>query len=256
MRARTWLLAASLSMAVPAPALAQAPDVRVGRGRAVPPGPRGMTSRDWKRALELLRQSQTVDPGRGKLLNIAICEEELGRVASALAHLRGGGPAVRRGSARRHGQGAHRQDHAPCAAHPDPARARSPRPGRRSRSTARRWRPSGWGGRCRSIRESTRSRRSRRGHAIRTYDLLVGEGARSVFTVAPDRLDAPLPRRAAGDGLPWRPSRGPTPPCRRRPRPRRAGACPSGPGSPEASAWWRWAWRAASAWPGSRRTAR
>ena len=45
-----------------------------------------MSQGDYHRALELLRTSQATEPGRGKLLNIALCEEQLGLFKSALQH--------------------------------------------------------------------------------------------------------------------------------------------------------------------------
>jgi hypothetical protein len=45
-----------------------------------------MNRKDYKRALDLLRTSQGLEPGRGKLLNIALCEEQLGQLASAWKH--------------------------------------------------------------------------------------------------------------------------------------------------------------------------
>jgi hypothetical protein len=86
MRPRTLLLALALSMTAPVTALAQS---------ANPPGLAEekfreardlMKKHEYKRALELLLASNSLDPGRGKLLNIAICEEKLGSLVSAMRH--------------------------------------------------------------------------------------------------------------------------------------------------------------------------
>jgi hypothetical protein len=42
---------------------------------------------DFQRALDLFRASEALEPGRGKLINMAICEEKLGLPGSALRHL-------------------------------------------------------------------------------------------------------------------------------------------------------------------------
>jgi hypothetical protein len=84
MRLRPWLVAALLSFATPGLVFAQAPDVRATADDLFKQGREAMSRKDFKHALRLLRESHAADPGRGKLLNIALCEEELGLVASAL----------------------------------------------------------------------------------------------------------------------------------------------------------------------------
>jgi tetratricopeptide (TPR) repeat protein len=84
-----WLLALALSLAS-VPALAAAPpttaqaeaEAQFRKGRAA------MDKGDYAAALELLKWSHAAEPGRGKLLNIAICEAKLGMVATALSHFR------------------------------------------------------------------------------------------------------------------------------------------------------------------------
>lgn len=86
MRPRTLLLAVTLSMATPATALAQPADTHALAEDQFRQGRELMKKQDYKRALELLLQSQGLEAGRGKLLNIGICEEELGLLVSAMRH--------------------------------------------------------------------------------------------------------------------------------------------------------------------------
>jgi hypothetical protein len=91
MRARCWTLAIAVSIAAPATVHAQpeAPaqaDVHARADEQFRQGRAAMESQDHAKALELLRASHAAEPGRGKLLNIAICEEALGQLASALTH--------------------------------------------------------------------------------------------------------------------------------------------------------------------------
>lgn len=75
------LLALALTLGIPCLAHAQpAPDEEFRLGREA------MNRRDYKQALALLRDSQAKEPGKGKLLNIALCEEQLGLFGSALRH--------------------------------------------------------------------------------------------------------------------------------------------------------------------------
>lgn len=55
---------------------------------------------DYRRALDLLEASQAIEPGRGKLVNIAICEVELKLLAHALRHLEEVLPQLKAGDER------------------------------------------------------------------------------------------------------------------------------------------------------------
>ncbi|MFT3771205.1 MAG: hypothetical protein QM820_37800 [Minicystis sp.] len=80
------MLAALLTLAIPAPALAQQGGAATGADEQFKQGREAMNQKDYKRALELLRASHAREPGKGKLLNIALCEEQLGMTGSALRH--------------------------------------------------------------------------------------------------------------------------------------------------------------------------
>src|SRR4051812_40776592 len=86
MRPRTWLLAAVLSIAAPAVARAQPAEVHAAAEEQFRQGREAIKKGDYRLALKLLRASHTAEAGRGKLFNIAFCEEQLGLVASALKH--------------------------------------------------------------------------------------------------------------------------------------------------------------------------
>src|SRR3954463_6286904 len=86
MRARTWILAAVLALSSRRAAFAQAADPHALAGEQFKQGIEARDGRDYRRALDLFRQSHRVEPGRGTLLNIALCEKELGLFASALKH--------------------------------------------------------------------------------------------------------------------------------------------------------------------------
>jgi hypothetical protein len=51
-------------------------------------GRKAMVAKDWARAAALLAESQRVSPAPGTLLNLALAETELGRLASASEHAR------------------------------------------------------------------------------------------------------------------------------------------------------------------------
>ena len=82
--ARTLVLA--LALAAPAPALAQ-PAQHAQAEEQFQQGREAQKKGDYRRALDLLKASQALEPGRGKLLNMAICEVELKLFAGALRHL-------------------------------------------------------------------------------------------------------------------------------------------------------------------------
>jgi hypothetical protein len=80
------LLALTLLVATPSPALAQPKDAHARAEDQFRRGRELQTKKDYKRALDLFRESQALEPGRGKLLNMALCEQELGLFGSALKH--------------------------------------------------------------------------------------------------------------------------------------------------------------------------
>lgn len=100
MRARSWtfLIAATLGM----PAAASAQPAPQPTPAAAPQAPaldphtqaedqfrqarKAMDAHQYAPALDLLRASHAAEPGNGKLLNIAICEEALGRLIAAASH--------------------------------------------------------------------------------------------------------------------------------------------------------------------------
>jgi hypothetical protein len=79
-------LLVALVVSISAPALAQAADAHAVAEEQFKQGRDAMSRGDYKQALELFRTSQASEPGRGKLLNIALCEEQLGLFGSALKH--------------------------------------------------------------------------------------------------------------------------------------------------------------------------
>src|SRR4051812_8453221 len=86
MRPRTLAFVLGLSTATPASALSQPADARATAEDQFRRGRELMNKGDCKRALELFRASQSAEPGRGKLANIALCEEKLGLLVPALRH--------------------------------------------------------------------------------------------------------------------------------------------------------------------------
>lgn len=103
-----WLLA--LTLVFETPGLAFAQPASSPQGNPTPAataddlwrrGREAMNRRDFKAALELLRASHKLEPGHGKVVNIAVCEEELGRIGAALGlfeevlpHLQASDPRV------------------------------------------------------------------------------------------------------------------------------------------------------------------
>lgn len=100
MRARSWtfLLAATLGMPAAASAQPAAPQAPTAAPQAPALEPhtqaedqfrqarKAMDAHQYAPALDLLRASHAAEPGNGKLLNIAICEEALGRLIAAASH--------------------------------------------------------------------------------------------------------------------------------------------------------------------------
>lgn len=86
MRRRSLQLAIALSLAIPRVVLAQPAGAPPAVDEQFRQGREAMNQKDYQRALELLRASHAHEPGKGKLLNIALCEEQLGMLGSALRH--------------------------------------------------------------------------------------------------------------------------------------------------------------------------
>jgi len=86
MRYRTGLLAIVLSLSAPSAALAQPADVPAQAEEAFRLGREALARGDHKLALGHFQTSYGLEPGRGALLNIAVCEEQLGLFASAFKH--------------------------------------------------------------------------------------------------------------------------------------------------------------------------
>ncbi|APR78296.1 Hypothetical protein A7982_03643 [Minicystis rosea] len=90
MRQLLWLPAIFLWTLVPAGARAQtiSPEVHAHAEDTFRRGRDAFNQGEYKSALRLFRTSQELEAGRGKLINIAFCEEKLGLVASSDKHLR------------------------------------------------------------------------------------------------------------------------------------------------------------------------
>src|SRR5579864_5264379 len=84
MRLRTLLVASSLLASTPV--LAQPVDPHATAEEQFRQGREAAKRGDCKTALKFLRTSQAAEPGRGKLVNIAVCEEQLGLFGSAFKH--------------------------------------------------------------------------------------------------------------------------------------------------------------------------
>lgn len=94
MRSGTSGLAVVLSLSLSVQAFALPPDVQKRADDTFQEGRDAMEKGDFRKALEVLWTSHELDPKRGKLLNIAVCEEHLGKVASALAHIQEVDPQI------------------------------------------------------------------------------------------------------------------------------------------------------------------
>jgi hypothetical protein len=82
-----WILATALSLGSGARALAEPRSVHELSEERFHQGRAAYRREDYPLALKLFRQSQDLEPSKGKLLNIALCEEQLGRLATAMEHL-------------------------------------------------------------------------------------------------------------------------------------------------------------------------
>lgn len=100
MRHLAWILASALAWCSPRIAFAQPANGPALAEEQFRDGRAALAQHDYKRALELFRASQELDPGKGKLLNIAVCEEELGLVTTATRHFREILPQLTAGDAR------------------------------------------------------------------------------------------------------------------------------------------------------------
>lgn len=86
MRYRTWILAGALALGASRSASAQTAEVLPLAAEQFRDGRAALARNDYTLALGLFRASQELEPGRGKLLNIALCEEKLGFVTAATQH--------------------------------------------------------------------------------------------------------------------------------------------------------------------------
>ena len=86
MEARAWLCAGALLLASPAPALAESPSKRAAalfkEGRAA------MQRDAFAEACPKFAESAKLDPAPGTILNLALCQEALGRIGQALESFR------------------------------------------------------------------------------------------------------------------------------------------------------------------------
>jgi hypothetical protein len=103
MRHRIWFLtvALALALAAPAGALAQSTDDHARADEQFHQAREALTQGNDELALRLFRASQEIEPGRGKLLNIALCEEKLGLLAEATVHFEALLPQLTPGDERR-----------------------------------------------------------------------------------------------------------------------------------------------------------
>jgi hypothetical protein len=89
LRFQTLLLLTALSLgAVNAPsvALAQSPDAHARAEQQFRQARKAMDAKEFRQALSLLHASQDLEARPSTLLNIAVCEEELGMLATAMRH--------------------------------------------------------------------------------------------------------------------------------------------------------------------------
>lgn len=88
MRFRASVLLLPLALCTAQRALAQQPDVQAEAEDLFRKGRVAQEEGHCRRALAFFHKSQELVPGRGKELNIAICEEKLGLLATAITHFR------------------------------------------------------------------------------------------------------------------------------------------------------------------------
>src|SRR5215813_12390574 len=86
MRPWTWPLALCLALSLPGAVRAQPASGHAVADQQFQQGLEARDRGDFARALELFRASQALEPGRGKLLNIAMCEEEQNLLVAAMKH--------------------------------------------------------------------------------------------------------------------------------------------------------------------------
>ncbi len=91
------ILAIAAALAPASPAAAEPPAAQATTAKPTPAqvtaagdlwkrGREAVKAEDWPKALELLRESQRLDPTPGTLFNIANCEEHVGQIAGAVQH--------------------------------------------------------------------------------------------------------------------------------------------------------------------------
>jgi hypothetical protein len=86
MRSARHLPLVVAALLAPAALHAQPADAHKAAEEAFKRARDAMKQGDCKRAIKFLRTSQSLEPGRGKEINIAICEEELGELITAMRH--------------------------------------------------------------------------------------------------------------------------------------------------------------------------
>ncbi|NUQ79692.1 MAG: hypothetical protein HUU21_39805 [Polyangiaceae bacterium] len=91
MRLKAWFLALTVALCAPQVSFAQtqkgiSAEVHAKAEEQFRLGRKAQDNGDFKPALEYFRASHALEPGRGKLLNIAICEKEIGLLATAMQH--------------------------------------------------------------------------------------------------------------------------------------------------------------------------
>jgi hypothetical protein len=101
MRHQAWFLAIALALCSSRSALAQPTGAPTISDEHFRHGREALALRDYRLALHLFRASQELEPARGKLLNIALCEEKLGLVTAATQHFEQVLPQLAPGDERR-----------------------------------------------------------------------------------------------------------------------------------------------------------
>lgn len=103
MRFQTLLLLTALTLGAvnaPSAALAQSPDAHARAEQQFRQARKAMDAKDFRQAMTLLHESQELEARPSTLLNIAVCEEELGLLATAMRHFEEVVPQLKEGDAR------------------------------------------------------------------------------------------------------------------------------------------------------------
>jgi hypothetical protein len=103
LRFRTLLILTALSLGAlhaPSAALAQPPDAHARAEQQFRQARKAMEAKEFRQALTLLHESQALEARPSTLLNIAVCEEQLGMLATAIKHFEEVVPQLKEGDAR------------------------------------------------------------------------------------------------------------------------------------------------------------